>query len=332
MITKVFPLQQLKYHFYSSIQNNSTASFTNCNNETFDVSFITQTSIDRLFFFKYLLERWHGPMSVTIYISNNSMEITEFEKSKISLPTQSIFRYSVFYSNSDVYSYNQLRNIAINNSITSHIYISDMDFWPSNNLYESFMSLSKNYLRDDWLAIIVPAFQYYATINETQMEPYVTQIHSSIPQTKDELKICIRKKKCSICREKIKTHNYVYKEWFNQPITRNISMIQCFNNDIQEPYVIVKKSDHLPIFPEEFSHGRDKIVWIKHILYIGYKFGELNQAYGIDIPHPDSEKTAQWRMNRTLSIEAKVNALSLYNNYMDILKHQPDRTVVYNCI
>ena len=44
-----------------------------------------------------------------------------------------------------------------------------------DNLYESFMSLSKNYLRDDWLAIIVPAFQYYATINETQMEPYVTK-------------------------------------------------------------------------------------------------------------------------------------------------------------
>ena len=37
------------------------------------------------------------------------------------------------------------------------------------------MSLSNNYLSDDWLAIIVPAFQYYASLNETQMEPYVTK-------------------------------------------------------------------------------------------------------------------------------------------------------------
>ena len=75
-------------------------------------------------------------------------------------------------------------------------------------------------------------------------------------------------------------------------------MIQCFKHKIQEPYlflmilmifvryVIVKKSEHLPIFPEEFTHGRDKVIWIKHIQYIGYKFGELNQSFGIDIPHP----------------------------------------------
>ncbi len=82
--------------------------------------------------FFFLSFDFNRPMSVTIYISNNSKEITEFEESKTSLPTQSTFRYKVFYSNSDVYSYNQLRNIAVKNSITSHIYISDMDFWPSS--------------------------------------------------------------------------------------------------------------------------------------------------------------------------------------------------------
>ena len=74
----------------------------------------------------------YRPMSVTIYVSNDTDEISEFEKSKPTLPSQSTFRYSVFYSNSDVYSYNQLRNIAVKNSITTHIYISDMDFWPSS--------------------------------------------------------------------------------------------------------------------------------------------------------------------------------------------------------
>ena len=74
----------------------------------------------------------YRPMSVTIYVSNDTDEISEFEKGKPTLPTQSTFRYSVFYSNSDVYSYNQLRNIAVKNSVTTHIYISDMDFWPSS--------------------------------------------------------------------------------------------------------------------------------------------------------------------------------------------------------
>ena len=75
---------------------------------------------------------FYRPMSVTIYVSNDTDEISEFEKGKQTLPTQSTFRYSVFYSNSDVYSYNQLRNIAVKNSVTTHIYISDMDFWPSS--------------------------------------------------------------------------------------------------------------------------------------------------------------------------------------------------------
>ena len=137
------------------------------------------------YYFSFLLYR---PMSVTIYVSNDTDEISEFEKGKQTLPTQSTFRYSVFYSNSDVYSYNQLRNIAVKNSITTHIYISDMDFWPSSipflilfinldNLYESFMSLSTNFLSDDWLAIIVPAFQYYANLNETQIKPYVAKYY-----------------------------------------------------------------------------------------------------------------------------------------------------------
>ena len=131
---------------------------------------------------------FYRPMSVTIFVSNDTDEISEFEKGKQTLPTQSTFCFSVFYSNSDVYSYNQLRNIAVKNSITTHIYISDMDFWPSSipfvilfitldNLYESFMSLSNNYLSDDWLAIIVPAFQYYASLNETQIEPYVAKYY-----------------------------------------------------------------------------------------------------------------------------------------------------------
>ncbi len=49
---------------------------------------------------------------------------------------------------------------------------------------------------------------------------------------------------------------------------------------------MVKKSDHLPPFPEQFIYGNEKIVWIRHIRYIGYKFGIFNQAFGIDIPHP----------------------------------------------
>ena len=52
-------------------------------------------------------------------------------------------------------------------------------------------------------------------------------------------------------------------------------------------YLIVRKSDHLPLFDERFiNYGYNKQQWVEHLRYIGYKFAQLVQGYGIDIPHP----------------------------------------------
>ena len=68
--------------------------------------------------------------------------------------------------------------------------------------------------------------------------------------------------------------------------------------DISEPYenelcfysrryLIVRKSDHLPLFDERFiNYGYNKQQWVEHLRYIGYKFAQLVHGYGIDIPHP----------------------------------------------
>ena len=52
-------------------------------------------------------------------------------------------------------------------------------------------------------------------------------------------------------------------------------------------YLIVRKSDHLPLFDERFiNYGYNKQQWVEHLRYIGYKFAQLVHGYGIDIPHP----------------------------------------------
>ncbi len=52
-------------------------------------------------------------------------------------------------------------------------------------------------------------------------------------------------------------------------------------------YLIVRKSDHLPLFDERFvKYGYNKQQWVEHLRYIGYKFAQLVHGYGIDIPHP----------------------------------------------
>lgn len=49
----------------------------------------------------------------------------------------------------------------------------------------------------------------------------------------------------------------------------------------------MKKTVHMPLFRELFvNYCKDNLAWIEELRYNGYRFGMLNQAFGIDIPHP----------------------------------------------
>lgn len=56
---------------------------------------------------------------------------------------------------------------------------------------------------------------------------------------------------------------------------------------VMHRYVMIQKTDHMPLFSELFyNYGRNKVQWIEHLRYIGYKFGLLIQGFGVDVPHP----------------------------------------------
>ena len=71
------------------------------------------------------------------------------------------------------YPYNALRNIAIQRVATSHFWVMDMDMWPSSNLYRTLLSLDVRHLKDDYLAVIVPAFEYKRTTKGGSFEQCV---------------------------------------------------------------------------------------------------------------------------------------------------------------
>ena len=84
------------------------------------------------------------------------------------------------------------------------------------NLYDSFMNLPNHFLSDDWLAIIVPGFEYKHSISHCKdyqscIESYLLLYHTilnryadTVPKTKKELKECLDKKMCQIVRESSK--------------------------------------------------------------------------------------------------------------------------------
>lgn len=63
--------------------------------------------------------------------------------------------------------------------------------------------------------------------------------------------------------------------------------VVCMENDIQEPYVFVKRSNKLPHFDERFvNYGKNKVQWITHLRLTGYKYYVLSHSFAIDVPHP----------------------------------------------
>ena len=117
-------------------------------------------SKERLFFFPFLLQRWdgcslhspltHSPMSITIMVNAADKDEVESFIQSSNFPdrlrlalyitgfpnkTDCVFRNTTKGLRcvpSTIYPLNRLRNIAIQNSLTSHFVVFDMDMWPAS--------------------------------------------------------------------------------------------------------------------------------------------------------------------------------------------------------
>lgn len=62
--------------------------------------------------------------------------------------------------------------------------------------------------------------------------------------------------------------------------------MECFRERFLEPYVMVKRSENMPLFDDAFiNYGFNKVEWIEHLRYTGYEFYILNNGFAVDIPH-----------------------------------------------
>lgn len=189
--------------------------------------------------------------------------------------------------NASIYPINALRNLAIRNVKTTHFFMSDMDMWPSPNLHDVLQTLPSYILSDDMFAGIIPAFEVKKP-DCVSLEDCVSKTIPLLPSTKQELIGCLKNQSCFLYREMKSTHNYLFEKWFLSDCPYYYSLVSCWFNSIQEPYVVVKKSDKLPLFDERFvNYGFNKITWLRHLIRRGYYFGVISRGFVMDIPHPE---------------------------------------------
>ena len=109
-------------------------------------------------------------MSIIFYVLPT--EVEEYRRLYKTSPIRPNMKISYLVQEDPLfYPVNKLRNMAISQVQTTHFYLSDMDVWPSRpfcsfrshlaSTYRAIVNLPKSALEDNYLAIIVPAFQIY---------------------------------------------------------------------------------------------------------------------------------------------------------------------------
>ena len=66
-----------------------------------------------------------------------------------------------------------------------------------------------------------------------------------------------------------------------------VSRVKCFVADMQEPYVLLPRLNSTPLYDERFvNYGYNKVQWVAHLRYAGYRFYVLGTDFAMDVAHP----------------------------------------------
>ncbi|KAK8799440.1 hypothetical protein WA158_005989 [Blastocystis sp. Blastoise] len=300
------------------MKNSSSILYTS---ELYDVTLVTQTSKERIFYFDHLLKRWKGRISICLLYDDSMADRIDIITGKnYYSPRLSLYPY--YSNNTNIYPVNLLRNIAIQHVITTHLWLTDMDMWPAFNLYESLITLPASIINDDKMAVIVPAFEYNMTIPCHSLEECVRVLSVSFPVNKTELIQCVDKEICHLL------YLYLLPEWYSTNVNVSCTRVNCFPNK----YIMVRKTASLPMFDPRFiNYGKNKIQWIEELRYKGWTFSILTNSFAIDIPHPRSRFAVdyihQWDTNMR-----KVEMVNLYNSFLkDLYTNNTDNTAIPFC-
>ena len=225
----------------------------------YDVSLVSQISLlscalftpsaDRLFYLLHLLQRWEGcvlhrfltrrPISIAVMV--NKSELASVEKSIKRSNFSSRLRLTLYIvgvsdqpdcvygfekkklvcRESRIYPRNLLRNLAVDNTLTSHFLLIDEDVWPAcvriispsllDTAYTALTSLPQAYLANPFNAMILPTF---ALSNSVLSPSMCTTLRSCVdsyafsssithsaarffPKNKEALAVCLRRGKCT---------------------------------------------------------------------------------------------------------------------------------------
>ncbi len=306
--------------------------------EDVTMTLVTQVSHDRLWMMKHHCDRYRDqqggpfdqhPMSIAVY-SNATLEVILEEMKDMNCgvagttsdaPVMVSVLDAKTHGSWKEYPVNELRNLALSKVQTTHILYVDVDFWPSDYLYETIMggvaisdasgdasadaekqrefslSVRQELVDDPKLALVIPAFQLWRQCTEwrdcqEKNLPHMENARKLLGMANEILK----NKSITIFDPKNKGgHGSTnYKDWFQQT-PGTLMDIECLTSNRYEPFVMVRYCKDLPPFQTAFAgYGKNKVTWMMQVIASGYIFSQVGGAYLVHYPHLDSASRQLW--------------------------------------
>lgn len=247
----------------------------------YDVTLVVHLSLDRLRVFDQLASHWPGPISAAIYLSEleTNLLLTSIQDSSNLYPARKNIGYHlVFRDNGFNYPINRLRNIALNNAITPYVFLSDVDFLPSTNLYGYLKDTIENMVKGgerDPLSkrgLVVPAFENL-------------QYKFDFPASKADLLTQLNLGSVSIFRDQIWPRGQAptnYAKW-----KASTKLYKAEWKPEYEPFIVTSRN--VSRFDERFvGFGWNKVENFMKLAASGYEFLVLPEAFVIHKFHSAS--------------------------------------------
>lgn len=283
----------------------------------FDVTFVVHLSLDRLQVLDQLAMHWLGPISVAIYLSEleTNLLLTSIESSNNLYRRKNIGYHLVYRDHGFNYPINRLRNIALNNALTPYVFLSDIDFLPSIDLYEylkrTISDLSPHGNGDplNKRALVVPAFENL-------------QYKFDFPSSKAELLQHLNLGSISMFRDQIWPQGHSPTDYSKWKISTKSYKVDW--KPEYEPFIVTSKS--VPRFDERFvGFGWNKVEHTMQLAALNYEFVVLPEAFVIHKFHSASYDIMKHReslkyracirqLRRTFLLELRANFSEFFNN------------------
>ncbi|XP_065610939.1 xylosyl- and glucuronyltransferase LARGE2 [Cyrtonyx montezumae] len=248
-----------------------------------DVTLVAQLSMDRLQMLEAICKHWAGPISLALYMSDaEAQQFLRYAQASEVLSARRNVAYHIVYKEGQFYPVNLLRNVALANTQTPYVFLTDIDFLPMYGLYDYLRnSIQQLELPHRKAALIVPAFE-------------TLHYRLTFPKSKAELLSMLDMGSLYTFRYHVWPKGHAptdYAKWRTATVPYRVAWQPDF-----EPYVVVRRD--CPKYDQRFvGFGWNKVSHIMELDAQEYELLVLPNAFMIHMPHAPSFDISKFRLS-----------------------------------